>query len=33
MIDIKYKIEIYSDIKGKEPFVQWLEGLEKKIIK
>ena len=28
MIDIKYEIEIYSELNGKEPFTQWLESLE-----
>lgn len=28
MVNIKYEIEIYSDIKGKEPFTEWLESLE-----
>lgn len=28
MIEVKYEIEIYSDIKGREPFTQWLESLE-----
>lgn len=30
MIDVKYEIEIYSDLKGREPFTQWLESLENK---
>lgn len=28
MINIQYEIEIYSDKKGREPFIQWLESLE-----
>jgi hypothetical protein len=28
MVNIKYEIEIYSDIKGKEPFTEWLESLK-----
>lgn len=28
MVNIKYEIEIYSDIKGREPFTEWLESLE-----
>lgn len=28
MINVKYEIEIYSDVRGQEPFTQWLETLE-----
>ena len=28
MINVKYEIQIYSDIRGKEPFTEWLESLE-----
>lgn len=28
MINIQYEIIIYSDTKGHEPFIQWLESLD-----